>query len=111
VAFYLTKNLIFFLQDNPQDVIYWQMQMELEFGSQHATTDEEKSSVAAAASAAQQPPANAKACRYGSACTRPDCKFWHPEPDEINNVHQNEDISNKCARLGQSWVPHQVLKS
>jgi len=103
-TFKFDRILLTTFQDNPQDVVYWQTQMELEFGT--AQTDEDKATNATPA-AAQQPPPNAKPCRYGNSCTRPDCKFWHPEADETT-IQQSEDISNKCARLGQSWIPHQV---
>ena len=97
-----------FLKDNPQDVVYWQTQMELEFG----TTEDDVASASATSTTnvSHQPPPNLKACRYGLTCTRADCKFWHPEPDESAAVSQSEDISNKCSRLGQSWIPHKVCK-
>jgi len=79
----------------------------------------------------QPPPSlKTKQCRYGQACSRyypfldsdycqfllvietlffkrPDCKFWHPELEETTTAC-NEDISNKCANKGLSWIPHQV---
>ena len=80
--------------------------MELEFGSQ-VVDDDKTTAPTTVTSSAPKPPPNIKPCRYGTSCTRPDCKFWHPELDEAN-PQQSEEISNKCARLGLSWIPHQV---
>lgn len=42
--------------------------------------------------------------RYGSVCTRPDCKFWHPE--SVVTDSDDVDVGEKLSRLNMSWVPH-----
>jgi PAB-dependent poly(A)-specific ribonuclease subunit 2 len=86
--------------DNPQDVAFWQSQHELLYADN--APQEENKPVAHV----QQPPPNVKPCRYGIGCTRPDCKFWHPEADLTNQ--QNVDIGAKCAKLGISWIPSNI---
>ena len=47
-----------------------------------------------------------KPCRYGNSCTRPDCKFWHPETEAAVPEPIKVDIGAKCASLGLSWIPN-----
>ena len=49
-----------------------------------------------------------KPCRYGNNCSRPDCKFSHPENDNSASEAIKEDIGAKCAAQGLSWVPTQM---
>ena len=52
-----------------------------------------------------------KNCRYGLACTRPDCKFAHPEADSATSnpgSATTSDIGTKCANLGISWIPSEM---
>ena len=46
-----------------------------------------------------------KPCRYGNSCSRPDCKFSHPEAEAPTAEPTKVDIGAKCASLGISWVP------
>ena len=51
-------------------------------------------------------PANVKPCRYGSSCSRPDCKFSHPDVENAPvETTAKVDIGAKCATLGLSWIP------
>ena len=50
-------------------------------------------------------PANVKPCRYGSSCSRPDCKFSHPDVENAPVETAKVDIGAKCASLGLSWIP------
>ena len=86
--------------DNPQDLAFWQAQHELLYAD-NAPLEENKTPMPV-----QQPPPNVKPCRYGIGCTRPDCKFWHPESDSTNQ--QNIDIGAKCAKIGVSWIPSEM---
>ena len=96
--------------DNPQDIAWWQMQMELIY-KKHM---EEKQPEAASTPAANTPePSNTittmtKPCRYGQGCNRrPECKFWHPDHQQSTNPSENtvDDISDKLLRENISWVP------
>ena len=91
--------------DNPQDIGYWQTQHELLYNEQASPNEQELEKPVQPAP--QQPPANVKPCRYGASCTRPDCKFWHPEAD--SSTQQNVDVGVKCAKLGISWIPLEML--
>ena len=86
--------------DNPQDVAFWQAQHELLYADNAPKDD------GTITTQIQQPPPNVKPCRYGVGCTRPDCKFWHPEIDSSNQ--QNIDIGAKCAKIGVSWIPNEI---
>ena len=87
--------------DNPQDIGFWQTQLQL-LHRQHAPSEVEKPPPV------QQPPANVKPCRYGGSCTRPDCKFWHPEVD-LSLPQSNDDMGAKCQKLGLSWIPSEMV--
>jgi PAB-dependent poly(A)-specific ribonuclease subunit 2 len=100
--------------DNPGDVAFWQAQME-RLHSEHCTKDTVTAEVVVAAAAAEtpqqpQPPANVKQCRYGTTCSRPDCKFWHPgtQSCEYNSSKDEVDIGDKLMAANVSWVPHQI---
>lgn len=89
---------------------FWVNQMELLY-EEHAPKSSEAVEVEKAGSiAAEAVPPNksqhqSKPCRYGSSCTRPDCKFWHPEGDSPVSEPVKEDVGAKCASLGISWIP------
>jgi hypothetical protein len=98
-----------------QDLAFWTTQMEHLFSEKapkNATDSEAK--LASASSADQIPakPANQqqlpKPCRYGNSCTRPDCKFSHPETEAPASEPTKVDIGAKCATLGISWVPSEM---
>ncbi len=63
-----------------------------------------------------QPPPNAKPCRYGLACNRPDCKFWHPHQSQPGAGAGTEgggasnvvDVGDRLVKLGLSWVPQEM---
>ena len=121
--------------DNQQDISYWQCQLEglyndnkppeeAEGGTDDAEAEEERRKKEEQAKEEQmaklKPPPNVKPCRYSSACTRPDCKFWHPVlglssaaggADGSGGAKGQEviDIGEKCAQLGVSWVPHKMV--
>ena len=70
------------------------------------------------ASQPPQPPPNVKPCRYGGACSRPDCKFWHPENADTQRAggggggaaSVDVDVGAQCSKLGLSWIPlHMVI--
>lgn len=93
--------------DNSQDIAFWTAQMEYLY-TEANPEEEPESRTQPAASATQtqkQLPPNVKPCRYALACTRPDCKFWHPEPESSTVPAHSVDIGTKCARLGISWIP------
>ena len=86
--------------DNPQDIGFWQTQLQ---ALHNALAPEEAEKPAPV----QQPPGHVKACRYGGSCTRPDCKFWHPEVDP--SATQSVDLGAKCQKLGVSWIPTEMI--
>ena len=83
----------------------------------NATDSEAKLASASLAGNDQIPakPANQqqlpKPCRYGNSCTRPDCKFSHPETEAPASEPTKVDIGAKCATLGISWVPSEMSLS
>ena len=61
------------------------------------------------ASSASMNSTQLKPCRYGNSCTRPDCKFWHPESESVIPKPTKVDIGAKCASLGISWIPNNMI--
>jgi PAB-dependent poly(A)-specific ribonuclease subunit 2 len=105
--------------DSAQDLAFWTTQMEHLFSEKapkNATDSEAKLASASLAGNDQIPakPANQqlpKPCRYGNSCTRPDCKFSHPETEAPASEPTKVDIGAKCATLGISWVPSEMSLS
>ncbi|TRY64214.1 hypothetical protein TCAL_00495 [Tigriopus californicus] len=87
--------------DNPQDIAFWSTQMNRLF-LEHCKEEE----LSPKAPSQSIPPPNAKPCRYGLSCNRPDCKFWHPEQEVA--IKESEDIGDKLHRLGVSWIPEKI---
>ena len=87
--------------DNAQDKAYWQAQMEALYEKNKPAAE-----TVSAPSKPIVPPPNAKPCRYGLSCNRPDCKFWHPEPEV--GAKETEDVGDKLAKLNLSWIPEQM---
>ena len=95
--------------DSSQDVSFWSSQLEHLYNDHAPKADPSLDSKPTAHE--PQPvklqPANVKPCRYGSSCSRPDCKFSHPDAQESIQAEQpvKVDIGAKCASLGLSWIP------
>eukprot|EP00095_Tigriopus_kingsejongensis_P002899 maker-scaffold336_size202805-snap-gene-0.16 protein:Tk02899 transcript:maker-scaffold336_size202805-snap-gene-0.16-mRNA-1 annotation:"pab-dependent poly -specific ribonuclease subunit pan2" len=87
--------------DNPQDMAFWNTQMTRLYTE---NSPEEDPTLKPAIQSV--PPPNAKPCRYGLSCNRPDCKFWHPEQEPT--AKKAEDIGDKLRRIGVSWIPEEI---
>lgn len=97
--------------DNAQDLAFWEAQMEYLYeANKPAAASFAKAAAAAVPEAGGNslPPANAKPCRYGLTCNRPDCKFWHPEAGNESPTKEDNNIGEKLAAINQSWVPMEV---
>ena len=62
--------------DNRADLEFWSTQMTLIL-EQHEGVGRESGAAEEEVQASQTPPTGQKACRYGMACTRNDCKVEH----------------------------------
>lgn len=101
--------------DNQQDVDFWRAQMQALY-DRHKPEEEQETTEAAGTQPQPPPPppppANAKPCRYGLGCNRPDCKFWHPQQQDgggaAGGAEAATDVGDQLARLGISWVPHEL---
>ena len=96
--------------DSSQDVSFWSSQLEHLYNEHAPKVGAEPFEASKAATTASEPvklqPANVKPCRYGSSCSRPDCKFSHPDTESIQAEQPVKvDIGAKCASLGLSWIP------
>ncbi|XP_042210470.1 PAN2-PAN3 deadenylation complex catalytic subunit PAN2-like isoform X2 [Homarus americanus] len=50
-------------------------------------------------------PSPARPCRYGQACTRHDCRFWHPGRDAGEGQQPMHVLSLLDQTMEYSWVP------
>ncbi|XP_071541540.1 PAN2-PAN3 deadenylation complex catalytic subunit PAN2 isoform X1 [Panulirus ornatus] len=50
-------------------------------------------------------PSPARPCRYGPACTRLDCRFWHPDRDSGEDQQPVHVLSLLDQTMEYSWVP------
>lgn len=50
-------------------------------------------------------PSPARPCRYGLACTRHDCRFWHPGRDSSEEMGPLPALSLLDQTMEYSWVP------
>ena len=101
--------------DSAQDLAFWTTQMEHLYNDKAPKTDTEGGKAGnMPASYTEQKPTNPqlpKPCRYGNSCSRPDCKFSHPETEAPTIEPTKVDIGAKCAALGISWVPSEMSLS
>ena len=91
--------------DSAQDLAFWTTQMEHLYNEKVPKANDSEAKFLA-----EQPLKSAnlqlpKPCRYGNSCSRPDCKFSHPEAEAPTAEPTKVDIGAKCASLGISWVP------
>lgn len=103
--------------DNAQDLEFLRKQMELLYAEKKppdTETEPKPTQTVVDPPPAPTPPPNIKACRYQQSCTRPDCKFWHPDnatqgtgasQHGVKKVVGEEDIGDKLAAIGVSWFP------
>jgi PAB-dependent poly(A)-specific ribonuclease subunit 2 len=93
--------------DNAQDIAFWKAQMEMLYEENKPEAPVGAAAAAKPVALPVAPPPNAKPCRYGQSCNRPDCKFWHPEQDGAA-TKEAPDVGDKLAKLNLSWVPMEV---
>ncbi|XP_034247710.1 PAN2-PAN3 deadenylation complex catalytic subunit PAN2 isoform X2 [Thrips palmi] len=87
--------------DNAKDKTFWQIQMDLIVKKVIEMTGGE---VETPAPVVPQP-SPTKACRYGSACTRPNCRFRHPGQNMEKETQQNKTTTNSQFYSTTSWLP------
>lgn len=94
--------------DNPKDKAFWQMQTDLVVQKMIEKTGGETNGPVSAPAPAPAPAAPqsspTKACRYGSACTRPNCRFRHPGQNQERETGQNKNTNSQLYSTC-SWLP------
>ncbi|XP_026294129.1 PAN2-PAN3 deadenylation complex catalytic subunit PAN2 isoform X1 [Frankliniella occidentalis] len=85
--------------DNPKDKAFWQTQTDLIVKKMIDKNGGETNSL-------NQPQSSpTKACRYGSSCTRPNCRFRHPGQSQDKETAQNKSNANSQFYSTCSWLP------